>query len=66
VTQPQRVPWPVKTLRSPAGDLYIAVDSLMDFRNKMTPAGWPPIICDVLDHIIREAQRTDIYGEDVT
>lgn len=64
--QPEQVAWPVRTIRIPSGDLYISVDSLMGFRNRMAPANWHPIFMALMDHIIQEAQRADAYGKDVT
>jgi hypothetical protein len=66
MTRPTRVPWPVRTVRSPDGRLYISVDCLMDLRNKMGTVGWPAPAMALVDHIIREAKRTDTEGDDVT
>jgi hypothetical protein len=64
--EPERVAWPVRTIRSKTGDLYVSVDSLMGFRNMMGPAHWHPVLLNLMDHIIREAQRADMYGKEVT
>lgn len=64
MTQPQEIAWPVRTLRTPDGDLYVSVDSLMGFRNRMGPANWHPVFMRLMDHIITEARRADLYGED--
>ena len=64
--EPKRVAWPVRTLRDPrTGNLYISVDCLMNFRNMMGPAGWPQGFLALMDHIIREAQRSDAYGKEI-
>lgn len=64
--EPQQVAWPVRTIRIKSGDLYISVDSLMNFRNLMGPANWHPVLLHLMDHIITEAQRADRSGKDVT
>jgi len=64
--EPQQVAWPVRTIRSETGDLYISVDSLMTFRNLMGSAHWHPVLLHLVDHIILEARRADTYGKDVT
>lgn len=66
MSEPQQIAWPVRTLRAPDGDLFISVDCLMNFRNMMGPAGWHSIFMQLLDHIITEARRADIYGRDVS
>ena len=63
---PQRIAWPVRTVRTKKGDLFVSVDSLMGFRNQMGPAGWHPVFMALMDHIIQEAQKADMYGKDVT
>lgn len=63
--EPQQVAWPVRTMRSANGDLYVSVDCLMNFRNQMGPANWHPIFMYLMDHIIREAQRADMYGKEI-
>lgn len=64
--EPQRIAWPVRTARMKSGDLFISVDCLMNFRNMMGPAGWPQGFLALMDHIIREAQRADAYGEEIS
>lgn len=64
--EPKRIAWPVRTYRTEDGNLFISVDCLMNFRNLMGPAGWPQGFLALMDHIIREAQRADMYGEEVT
>jgi hypothetical protein len=66
MSEPQQVAWPVRTMRSANGDLYVSVDSLMGFRNLMGPANWHPVLLHLVDHIIREAQRADRYGKEIT
>lgn len=64
-SEPQQIAWPVRTYRTETGDLYVSVDCLMNFRNLMGPAGWHPILLHLMDHVINEARRADLYGKDV-
>lgn len=64
--EPQQIAWPVRTVRTENGDLFVSVDSLMGFRNSMGPAGWHPVLMQLMDHIIREAQRADQDGRTIT
>lgn len=63
--EPELISWPVCTLRAPDGDLYVSVDCLMNFRNQMGPGHWHPVLLHLMDHIITEAQRADMYGKDI-
>jgi hypothetical protein len=63
----QRVAWAVRTMRDEKSlSLWISVDSLMGFRNEAGAKDWHPAFLALLDHIIREAQKADTYGRDVT
>lgn len=60
------VQWPIHTLRTEKGDLFVSVDSLRGLRNTLGEAGWPEPILFVIDGIIIEAQKADFYGKEVT